>query len=170
MKTASRLSFFVASAILIVLAYMLIAFGVTDMIHSLGNHVAEGKNFILRTVSYVVVAVAILDVAKYFLEEEVFQNREKQSLEEARASLTKFITTVIIAVFVEGLVAMFEAGDKGGNSILYAAVILGVATIIVLSLGLYQRMSVSAERDKVHQGFEEKDRPVTGSTPDENSR
>ncbi|GBQ07996.1 hypothetical protein AA11826_2268 [Komagataeibacter oboediens DSM 11826] len=74
---------------------------------------------------------------------------------EARASLTKFITTIIIAVFIEGLVGVFETNTGAPSDILYPASLLVVATMIVISLGVFQRLSVDAERKKKKVGGEE---------------
>lgn len=108
----------------------------------------EGRQQIVQAVSYVVIAVAVFDVAKYFIEEEVLRPKGKQSLSEARVSLTKFMTTIIIAVFIEGLVGVFERSGKAPEDILYPAVLLVVATWMVVALGVYQKFSVNAEREK----------------------
>ncbi|MFT4551815.1 MAG: putative CDP-diglyceride synthetase/phosphatidate cytidylyltransferase [Chlamydiales bacterium] len=42
---------------------------------------------LLNMVSYLIIAVAIFDVGRYLLEEEVFRNRELRSPREARRSL-----------------------------------------------------------------------------------
>lgn len=102
----------------------------------------------MRAVSYVVIAVAVFDVAKYFIEEEVLRSKGKQSLSEARGSLTKFMTTIIIAVFIEGLVGVFEQSGKEPEDILFPAALLVVATFMVLALGMYQKLSVNAEGEK----------------------
>lgn len=148
MKNVSKIVFAFASLILIVLAFLLIGFGVGDLLSIMLKSWHDGRNAVILAISYVVIAIAIFDVAKYFIEEEVIRSTEKQSIGEARASLTKFITTIIIAVFVEGLVGIFEVRDKEPQDILYPASLLIVATVIVLSLGVYQRLSVRAEEIK----------------------
>lgn len=139
--------------LLMMLALFLLTFGMFDLIRAVGQSWHTGRNAILQAISYVVIAVAVFDVAKYFVEEEVIQTSGKKSLGEARASLTKFIiTTIIIAVFIEGLVGVFETSTSEPAAILYPASLLVVATFIVLSLGAFQRMSVDAEREKKKVG------------------
>lgn len=154
MQHLSRLAFACASIMLMLLALALLTFGMVDLLGALGRSWHAGRNAILQAISYVVISVAVFDVAKYFVEEEVIQTSGKKSLGEARASLTKFITTIIIAVFIEGLVGVFETKASDPTAILYPAGLLVVATLIVLSLGAFQRMSVDAEREKKKVGGE----------------
>ncbi|QCE35763.1 hypothetical protein FAI40_06295 [Acetobacteraceae bacterium] len=140
----SRISFGVASIVLILLAYVLLYYGIRDLYLFLMNDTAHHddiKNLILRTVSYVVVAIAVFDVAKFFIEDEVIKDSDKLSEWQIRNSLSKFITTVIIAVFVEGLVGIFEEGVGGGINVLYPASLLVVGSLIVFIMGVYQKMT-----------------------------
>ena len=72
---------------------------------------------------------------------------------EARRSLTKFVSTISIAVFLEGLVTVFRVSQESVPLLLYPAAIMITGTILILGLGLYQRMSVVVERE-----VEQKDR------------
>ena len=92
-----------------------------------------------------VIAVAVFDVAKYFVEEEVIRGREMRLASEARRSLTKFISTIAIAVFIEALVMVFRQGSQDIALILYPAAILVTGILIILGLGLYQRLSADVE-------------------------
>ncbi|MCW2266601.1 putative effector of murein hydrolase LrgA (UPF0299 family) [Gluconobacter cerinus] len=137
-----------ASIFLIILASLLIVSGAIGLISAFILSLNDGREEIVQAISYVVIAIAVFDVAKYFIEEEVLRSREKQSLSEARVSLTKFMTTIIIAVFIEGLVGVFERSGKAPEDILYPAALLVVATFMVMALGTYQKLSVNAEREK----------------------
>ena len=148
MHHLSRITFAVASIMLMLLAVLLVAFGMMGLLETLWHSWQDGQKAVVHAISYVVISMAVFDVAKYFMEEEVILSRGKQTLGEARTSLTKFITSIIIAVFVEGLVGIFETNKDNPVTILYPASLLLVATFIVLSLGLYQRLSVTAEREK----------------------
>jgi len=59
-----------------------------------------------------VVAMAVFDVSRFLLEEEVFRNRELGSPTEARVTLTKFFVIISIAVSLEALVFIFDAAKK----------------------------------------------------------
>jgi uncharacterized protein YqgC (DUF456 family) len=72
-----------------------------------------GAFSLLNSVGLIIVSVAIIDLSKFVLEEYVLHSRQLRSLPEARQSLTKFMTIVIIAFALEALVTTFEVGrDK----------------------------------------------------------
>lgn len=157
MDILSRTAFGIASTVLMLLALALVAYGVIDLIASLSKPWHEGADAVLRAIGYVVIAVAVFDVAKYFVEEEIIRNREMRLASEARRSLTKFISTIAIAVFIEGVVIVFQVSKQDVEKMLYPAALLVVAILIVLGLGVYQRLSADVERrieqkDKVEQG------------------
>lgn len=144
-----------ASIFLIILATLLIVSGTIGLVSAFIVSLDDGREEIVQAISYVVIAVAVFDVAKYFIEEEVLRPKEKQSLSEARVSLTKFMTTIIIAVFIEGLVGVFERSGKAPEDILFPAALLIVATFMVIALGVYQKFSVSAEGEKKEKDIPE---------------
>ena len=90
--------------------------------------------------------MAVFDVAKYFVEEEVIRGREMRNATEARRSLTKFISTISIAVFIEGLVLVFRVSRQNVTDLLYPTGLLLTAIVIVVGLGLYQRLSAEVEQ------------------------
>jgi hypothetical protein len=66
---------------------------------------------------------------------------------EARRSLTKFISTIAIAVFLEALVSVFEAAKQDMRMMLYPTLLLFGGIALIIGLGVYQRLSVSVEKD-----------------------
>jgi hypothetical protein len=106
----------------------------------------SGAGF-LDAIGYVVIAVAVFDVAKYFVEEEVIRGREMRIASEARRSLTKFVSTIVIAVFIEALVMVFRESSKDVTRILYPGAILFVGILMILGLGVYQRLSAIVESE-----------------------
>ncbi|KFL90791.1 hypothetical protein AmDm5_0739 [Acetobacter malorum] len=153
MHHLSRITFAIGSIMLMLLAVLLATFGMSGLVETLLHSWQDGQKAVVHAISYVVISMAVFDVAKYFMEEEVILSRGKQTLGEARTSLTKFITSIIIAVFVEGLVGIFETNKENPVTILYPASLLLVATGIVLALGIYQRLSVTAEREKKQENL-----------------
>ena len=92
------------------------------------------------------ISLAVFDVAKYFIEEEVIRGREMRLTSEARRSLTKFISTISIAVFIEALVMVFRVSKEDVEKMLYPTALLLTAILIVVGLGLYQRLSAEVEQ------------------------
>src|ERR1044071_8725575 len=102
----SRIAFGIAALVLILMAIALVIYGAAEAIHAF--RAEDPGVLLLVAIGYVVIAMAVFDVAKYFIEEEVIRGREMRSAAEARHSLTKFISVIAIAVFIEGLVLVFR--------------------------------------------------------------
>lgn len=147
MEIISRVVFVLASAILMLLATALIAYSGYQVFASvLGpEHIVAPA--LLDAVGYVIIAIAVFDVAKYLLEEEeVLRDRELRNATEARRSLTKFISTIAIAVFLEALVMVFQAGKKQVSDMIYPTFLLLTGIALIVELGVFQRLSLGVEQ------------------------
>jgi hypothetical protein len=100
----------------------------------------------LDAVSLVIIALAVFDVAKFLVEEEISRDKEMRSAREARQTLTKFITIVIIVLSLEGIVYVFEAGKEDITNLVYPVLLLAVVLLMVVSLGVYHRLTQAEER------------------------
>ena len=67
---------------------------------------------------------------------------------EARRSMTKFMSTIAIAVFLESLVAVFAASKDDVSNMIYPTFLLLSGVALVVGLGVYQRLSVEVEMDE----------------------
>lgn len=111
---------------------------------------------LLRAIGYLIVAVAVFDVAKFLLEEQVIRGSELRSSAEARRSLTKFMTIMIIAFSLEALVIVFETQEGDHEARLLGPVLLfSAATLAMVGLAVFQWLSRYAEEDEP---------PVKGNT------
>lgn len=97
---------------------------------------------ILNGVGLIIIAMAIFDVAKFLMEEEVLSERELRSSRESRQTLNKFMTIIIIAVSLEALVFIFGAGKKDVTTLLYPTLLFLAAIVAMVGLGLYQRLTM----------------------------
>jgi hypothetical protein len=165
-ESATRLIFGLIAAVLALFALLMTVYGIGEAVRGISIWEDFGQG-VLRGVGFIVVAVAVFEVAKYLVEEEVMRNREMHSAAEARRSLTKFVSTISIAVFLEGLVTVFRVSQESVSLLLYPAAIMVTGTILILGLGLYQRMSVTVEREveqkdkRVEREVEQKDKRAT---------
>jgi len=161
MDYISRGVFGLASVVLMLIALALSVYSAGLIVVALRGPWAEAGNGLLESIGYVVIAMAVFDVAKYFVEEEVIRGREMRLASEARRSLTKFISTIAIAVFIEALVMVFRQGQQDVGLILYPVAVLITAILIILGLGGYQRLSASVEgevdaKDRAQDKVDEK--------------
>jgi hypothetical protein len=145
-EALSRLAFASASLVLMAMSFGLVIYGGVEVAVGIGTSREDGSTALLAAIGYVVIAMAVFDVAKYFVEEEVIRGREMRNAGEARRSLTKFISTISIAVFIEGLVLVFRVSRQNVADLLYPTALLFTAIIIVIGLGIYQRLSADVEQ------------------------
>src|SRR3954447_19942517 len=145
MELLSRVAFASASLVLMAMSFALVIYSVVEIIAVGSSSWKDAGGAMLSAIGYVVIAMAVFDVAKYFVEEEVIRGREMRSAAEARRSLTKFVSTIAIAVFIEGLVIVFQASKDDLPKMIYPTALLLTAIVIVVGLGAYQRLSADVE-------------------------
>ena len=134
-----------AALILIVLSLIIMGWSVYEVI----SNIKDEAGFIplmLQSVGAIIISAAIIDVAQYMVEEEVFMNKELRDPEEARRTITKIIVIITIAVSIEGLVFIFKAGTKDLTLLLYPALLILVSAILIVALGVYQKLSATIEK------------------------
>jgi len=140
----SRIIFAGSACLLALLAVALAVDAVVEFARAmwLGKSVGIAA---LTGIGYVVVAIAVFDVAGYLIEEEVVRGRELRVAAEARRSLTRFISTIAIAVFLEALVTIFRVSQENVSELIYPTTLLVAAILLIIGLGVYQRLSASVE-------------------------
>ena len=151
MQFLSRFVFAFASFVLMLLALGLIVQGLYYPLVELARPGPQGKIALLGAVGYVIIAIAVFDVAKFLIEEEVLNRREKRRASDARRSLTKFISTIAIAVFLEALVTVFRVSQDNVTELIYPTMLFIAAILLVVGLGIYQRLSAEVEQQVGHK-------------------
>ena len=146
MDLLSRFAFASASLVLMAMSFAMVIYGGIEVVTVGWSSWKDAGSVLLAAIGYVVIAMAVFDVAKYFIEEEVIRGREMRSAAEARRSLTKFISTIAIAIFIEGLVIVFQASKERLPEMIYPTALLLTAIVIVVGLGIFQRLSADVEK------------------------
>ena len=164
MSLITRAVFGAASLLLVLLAVALVAVGLNQAAPAFASPDASAADAVLDVLGYVIVAIAVFDVAKYLFEDECRRGAEKRSAAEARRSLTKFLSTIIIALFLEGLVMVFKTAREDVERMIYPTAVLIASTLVLVGLGVYQRLSASVEEkvgeDDEAEAAEEEGRPA----------
>lgn len=96
---------------------------------------------LLDAIGLIVIGMAVFDVSRFLLEEEVFKRSGEKSPEKQRATLSKFLVIIAIAVSLEALVFIFDAGKKDISNLIYPTFLLIAAVLVVVGLGLYQKLT-----------------------------
>lgn len=145
-QSAARGMYLLAAVTLSLFALLFIglsALTVVEGVVALDSHALTSA--MLEGVGMIVLAIAVFEIAKYLYEEEIVRERELRRADEARRTLTKFLTTIIIAASLEGLVLVFEARTSDMSDMVYPAILLMVIVFMVLGLAFYQLISRRAE-------------------------
>jgi hypothetical protein len=143
----ARLLFVLVALALFALAISLVVTGGWQLIQ--GALSAEiGIYNLMNGVGLLIVSLAIADVAKFVVEENVVRERELRSPAEALRSLTKFMTIIIIALSLEAVVGIFEAGrEKNFDQLVYPTLVMLAAILALIGLGAFQFLSRRSQRE-----------------------
>jgi hypothetical protein len=140
-EALSRVLFVLVALALYGLSLSLVIAGVWQLVlGAFGGQV--GIYNLMNGVGQLIVSLAIVDVAKFVVEENVVRERELRSPAEARRSLTKFMTIIIIALSLEAVVGIFEAErEKNFEDLIYPSAVMAVAVFALVGLGGFQFLS-----------------------------
>lgn len=134
----------VAAFTLVVISMLIIGWSIYEIVINLKDF-SINKEFIiimLQAVGAIVIATAIVDVAKYMIEEEVLKDKELSDPEEARRTLTKIMTIISIAVSIEGIIYIFKAGLKDLSLLVYPSLLIITSMIIIVGMAYYQKLNI----------------------------
>lgn len=141
--------------------YILIVFGLFSVVVSLlylafnelghmiwGAAVAHEMIFKPFTVIiYLTLGLAIFDLGKTILEEEVLMHKDIFRHSSTRRTITRFIAAILIAVSIESLLLMFKSALGEGSEYLLGAVAMMVASVgLLIGLGIYVFLGAKAEQ------------------------
>jgi hypothetical protein len=140
-EALSRVLFVLVALALYSLALSMILAGAWQLVlGAFGGQI--GIYNMMNGVGLLIVSLAIVDVAKFVIEENVVREREMRSPAEARRSLTKFMTIIIIALSLEAVVGIFEAGrEKNFEAMVYPVTVMAAAVFALVGLGAFQFLS-----------------------------
>ncbi|HWM46484.1 MAG TPA: GNAT family acetyltransferase [Xanthobacteraceae bacterium] len=142
-ELTSIIYFFLATAILMLLALVLLVVAVWDVVIAIQSSTVT--NVIMDAIGLLIIGFAIVETGKFIAEEELFRQRELGSASESRRSLTKFVTIIVIAASLEALVMTFKAGQTDLSYALYPALLFVAAMLGLVCLGIYQWLSSRIE-------------------------
>ncbi len=143
MNLFSRILYTAIASSLLIAAVLLMSVAVWRT--TTGFWTGEGAlDNMLDGIGLIIIAVAVADVGKFLFEEEVISDRELRRPSEARGSLTKFMTIMIIALSLESLVLITKASRANMADIVYPGLLMLLAVLALVGLGLFQKLSQNA--------------------------
>jgi len=106
----------------------------------------EDKLLPFGVVIYLTLALAIFDLGKTTLEEEVLLYKDILRHSSTRRTITRFIAAIIIAVSIEALLMIFKSALKeSGEHIIQAVWIILAAGFLLFCLAIYVYLGSKAE-------------------------
>lgn len=94
---------------------------------------------------FLTLALAIFDLGKTILEEEVLMHKDIFRHSSTRRTITRFIAAILIAVSIEALLLMFKAALGVNGDILSAVGMMLTAVGLLVGLGIYVYLGAQAE-------------------------
>lgn len=131
--------YIVAGFSMIILALATIVFSLYDFILYIFSKHDLVLEMVFKPIIALTLSIAIFDLAKTILEQEVFfKSYSKNSRVETKL-LTKFLTTIIIALSIEALIVVFKIAINDYDKMINAFyLIAGIASILIsLTIFIY---------------------------------
>jgi hypothetical protein len=94
---------------------------------------------------FLTLALAIFDLGKTILEEEVLMHKDIFRHSSTRRTITRFVAAILIAVSIEALLLMFKAALGVNGDILSAVAMMSTAVGLLVALGIYVYLGAKAE-------------------------
>ena len=138
----SRLLYFIIAIAISGISLLLVSYGVREVATVMMGSSKNVIDHLLDAIGIVVISLALFDVTKYLVEEEVLpKNSRPKTHEDFRRALIKFLTILSIAVCLEALIFIFRAGKTDVSQLIYPIALLLAGVAVVLSLGVFIRIS-----------------------------
>ena len=113
------------------------------LIHPIETEIDKLRPFSIIIV--ITLAMAIFDLAKTTLEEEVLMHKDVFRHSATRRTTTRFLASIIIAVSIEGLLLMFKSAMGATDHLFEAAFVMFSAALLTVALGVYVYLGARAE-------------------------
>lgn len=131
-------AFYIAStALMMILAIFAIGYAAYEFINYIFIKEILSIESIFKPVIALTLGIAIFDLSKTILEQEVlFKSYSKSSQSEYKV-LTKFSVTIMIALLIESLMVVFKIAMNDYSQMIHAVYLIGVIAVLLVSLGIF---------------------------------
>ncbi len=96
---------------------------------------------LLDEIGLIIFALAVLDIAKYLLEEEVLKSAKERNLKEMRRTLTKIVSIISTALFLKGLIMTMETSKTDITQIVFPLFVVCSPVLLMIGLGIFHYLS-----------------------------
>jgi len=143
-RLISKLSVWVYALLgggLVLLALFLGIYGLIGFVKAVIYFGDETLHYVFKSIIGITLAIAIYDLAKTILQQEVFYR--SLTLEEGSEykTLTKFLTSIIIALSIESLMVVFKVAIDDIRNMNYAFYLISGVGILIVSMAILNYVS-----------------------------
>ena len=133
----SKSFYFLTANIMMILAIFTVGYSLYELVNSILYGHGISIESIFKPVIALTLGLAIFDLAKTVLAQEVvFKSYSKNSTAEYKV-LTKFYITIIIALLIESLMVVFKIALKDYSQMIHAFYLIGGVGVLIVSLALF---------------------------------
>lgn len=141
--------YFITGNIMMILALFTVGYALYDFFNSIFIHNNLTIESIFKPVIALTLGLAIFDLAKTVLEQEVvFKSYSKNGRAEYKV-LVKFSITIIIALLIESLMVVFKIAIADYHQMIHALYLVAGVSILILAVGLF--IVFTKEKEQIAQ-------------------
>lgn len=122
---------------MMILSIITIVFSLYDFLYYLFVKSSLTLEMIFKPIIALTLSIAIFDLAKTILEQEVFFKSYSKNSKVETKILTKFLSTIIIALSIEALIVVFKIALNNYESMINAFYLIAGIALILVSLTVF---------------------------------
>jgi hypothetical protein len=126
---------------LVLLALFLGIYGLIGFVKALMSYGDGTLHYVFKSIIGITLAIAIYDLAKTILEQEVFYRSLTPEEGNEYKTLTKFLTSIIIALSIESLMVVFKVAIDDIRNMNYAFYLISGVGILIVSMAVLNYVS-----------------------------
>lgn len=132
---------------MIILSIITILFSLYDFVTDLFSSNELSLELIFKPIIALTLSIAIFDLAKTILEQEVFFKSYSKNSKVETKILTKFLTTIIIALSIEALIVVFKIAINDYDQMINAFYLIAGISLILISLTIFIYYSTKKQKN-----------------------
>ncbi|MBK2000243.1 PDC sensor domain-containing protein [Campylobacter sp. LH-2024] len=129
----SRIVYFCFAVVLFIITCFLFQKGLFSLFHPKGE---VGIQVIFQSTIAITLALAIFDLTKTIIEEEVF-GKTKKEINGIQKTMVRFLGSIIIALAIEALMLVFKLVSSDLSQMLYVFYLIGSINLLLIGLSIY---------------------------------
>ena len=135
--TLTKIFYAIAGFSMVLLALFIIVYSLGGFLTSLLVHYDFTLDAIFKPIIALTLGIAIFDLAKTILEQEVFFKSYSRNSKVDTRMVIKFLITIIIALSIEGLMVVFKIAIENYTEMINALYLITGISFIIIALSIF---------------------------------